>query len=215
MDRIKKLCAYLDPCKLFADVGCDHGYCARYMLQNKMCEKAFISDISPKSLSKAEELLKDYVQNGTCVPVCCNGLEDIEQSVDLVLIAGMGGKEIISILKNSFIPERFVLQPMHNVREVREYLLDNNAEIIKDDVFLSERKYYFVLSGKRKGIKCEYTPSQLRFGKGDISGDLGKYLKSELAKKEKYLKANLSSASKMQISNEIQYITGVLNGEIR
>ena len=90
MDRIDKLCAYLTPCKTFADIGCDHGYCTQYMLKNNLCDSAVISDISEKCLSKAKNLLKDYIADGKCIPVCCSGLEQIENSVDLVLIAGMG-----------------------------------------------------------------------------------------------------------------------------
>ena len=51
MDRIKKLCTYLQPCNIFADVACDHGYCAEYMLKNGLCERAVISDISEKEIA--------------------------------------------------------------------------------------------------------------------------------------------------------------------
>ena len=57
MDRISILCSFLDKCTSFADVACDHAYCAEYMLKNNLCESAFVSDISEKSLSKARKLL--------------------------------------------------------------------------------------------------------------------------------------------------------------
>lgn len=213
MDRIDKLCAYLTPCKTFADVGCDHGYCTRYMLKNSLCERAIISDISDKCLSKAQELLKDYIEDGKCIPVCCFGLEKIENSVDLVLIAGMGGEEITAILDAAYIPKNFVLQPMRNVREVREYLLKNGAEITCDDVFESGGKYYFVICGKKRGKKLNYTPTELMYGKGDVRGALGSFLKDELAKKQEYLTRNLSEASRVQILEQINLIEGILSGE--
>ena len=215
MDRINKLCAYLSPCKTFADVGCDHGYCTQYMLKNELCEKAIISDISEKCLSKAQNLLKEYIKNGKCIPVCCSGLEKIENSVDLVLIAGMGGEEITAILEAAYIPENFVLQPMRNVREVREYLLKNGAEITRDDVFESGGKFYFVICGKKSGKICAYTPAELQFGKGDINGALGGYLRDELSKKQEYLTRNLSDISRSQILEQINLIKGILNGEIK
>lgn len=214
MDRISKLCAYLSPCKTFADVGCDHGYCTRYMLKNKLCERAIISDISQKCLSKAQNLLKDYIANGKCTSVCCSGLEKIENA-DLVLIAGMGGEEITAILNSAYIPENFVLQPMRNVREVREYLLKSGAEITQDDVFASGGKYYFVICGKKSGNKSAYTNAELQYGKGNIQGALGGYLRDELAKKQEYLTRNLSDESRTQILEQINYIKGILNGEIR
>lgn len=215
MDRIKKLYTYLSPCKTFADVGCDHGYCTQYMFRHSLCEKAIISDISEKCLNKAQKLLKDYIAQGKCIPVCCFGLEKIEKSADLVLIAGMGGEEITAILNAAYIPENFVLQPMRNVREVREFLLSNNAEITRDDVFESGGKYYFVICGKKSGNKSEYTAAELQYGKGDVGGALGGYLKEELLKKQEYLTRNLSDTSRVQILEQINYIKGILSGEIK
>lgn len=215
MDRIKKLCAYLSPCKTFADVGCDHGYCTQHMLKNSLCEKAIISDISEKCLSKAKILLKDYIEDGKCIPVCCFGLEKIDKNSDLVLIAGMGGEEITAILEAAYIPKNFVLQPMRNVSEVRDYLLKSGAEITRDDVFESGGKYYFVICGRKSGNKNTYTPAQLQFGKGDINGALGRYLSEELAKKQEYLTRNLSDESRKQILEQINYIEGILSGEIK
>ena len=62
MDRIEKLCSYLSPCKTFADVGCDHGYCTLYALKNGLCESAVVSDISEKCLDKARVLLDKFVR---------------------------------------------------------------------------------------------------------------------------------------------------------
>lgn len=215
MDRIKKLCSYLSPCKIFADVGCDHGYCTQYMLKNSLCEKAIISDISDKCLSKAKKLLEDYISEAKCIPVCCFGLEKIEKTADLVLIAGMGGEEIIDILNTAYVPENFVLQPMRNVREVREYLLNCDAEIVRDEVFESGGKFYFVICGKKSGNKSTYTLAELQYGKGDKNGALGEYLKEELAKKQEYLTRSLSESSRVQILEQIDFIKGILNGEIK
>lgn len=220
MDRIQKLCAYLERCKTFADVGCDHGYCTRYMLDNGLCEKAIISDISDKCLNKAETLLQEYIKKGKCIPVCCSGLEKIDPLTELVLIAGMGGEEIISILKSSFIPENFVVQPMRNVREVREFLLENGAEITRDEIFSSGGKFYFVICGSRRAGKSAensntYTTAQLEYGKGDLDGDLGAYLCEELQKKRSYLERDLSAGSRKRILESIKFTEGVLKGEIR
>ena len=42
--RIPAICSRLEKCGVFADVGCDHGYCAQYMLQNGLCDFAVVSD---------------------------------------------------------------------------------------------------------------------------------------------------------------------------
>ena len=214
MDRIDKLCSYLAPCRTFADVGCDHGYCTRYMLKNRLCEHATVTDISAKCLEKAETLLFKYIQSGKCTPVCCNGLEGVSPDCEQVLIAGMGGEEIIAILKRAFVPESFVFQPMKNVASLRKYLLVSGAEITRDEVFESGGKYYFVLCGKKSGNNCEYTPAQLEFGKGDKAGALRGYILEEITKKKKYLERDLSNSSREKIARQIKLMEGFLSGEI-
>ena len=41
--RLTELCGELEACRLFADVGCDHGYCTQYMLENDLCRCAQMS----------------------------------------------------------------------------------------------------------------------------------------------------------------------------
>lgn len=210
MDRIEKLCRYLDYCKTFADVGCDHGYCTWYMLENGLCERAVISDISAKCLKKAEILLKSYIEKGVVTPVCADGLEGISEDTEQVLIAGMGGEEIISILKKSFIPENFVLQPMKNVREVREFLLSDGAEITVDEPFEFSGKFYYVLKGKKRGKQSIYGGQQLEFGL-NLSGETTKqYICAEIEKKLSYLQRNLKKEVRESIEKDIRRYKEVL-----
>jgi len=214
MDRIKKLCAYLDNCRSFADVGCDHGYCTKYMVKNNLCKTAVISDISEKCLAKAEKLLKGYIESGTVQSVVCDGLQKIDEATDQILIAGMGGEELIQILSSAYIPRSFVFQPMKNLQKVREYLIANGAEITVDEPFESGGKFYFVIKGKRFGNPTHYTKAQLLFGK-NLKGEVTKrYVRCELDKKRSYTLRRLCESDKTAIESEIKFMEGVLKGEI-
>lgn len=215
MNRIEKLCAYLEKCESFADIGCDHGYCTEYMLKNKLCKRAVISDISAKCLEKAEKLLYPYVKSGVVTSVCCNGLDKIDENTDEILIAGMGGEEIINILTSAYIPRLFVFQPMRNVREVREFLLKNDAEITTDEPFESGGKFYFVLKGRRCGVFRPYTQAELDFGQNLESAVTKAYMRGELEKKRLYLQRNLSGQARAEIESQAKYIEGALKGEIK
>ena len=121
-DRLEFIFSQIPTCDYFADIGCDHGYISYLMLKNKKCNKLTYSDISAPSLQKAILLLSEY-ENAK--PVCCSGLEKIDRDVDCVLIAGMGGENIISILQNGFLPKTLVLQPMKNIDKLRVFLNKN------------------------------------------------------------------------------------------
>ena len=42
MGRIDIICSHLPEADVFADIGCDHGYCTQYMLKNRRCRLAYI-----------------------------------------------------------------------------------------------------------------------------------------------------------------------------
>lgn len=216
MDRIAKICSYLDECKSFADVACDHGYCAQYMLKNGLCESAVVSDISEKSLSKARSLLAEYISSGKCTAVCCDGLDGIAATYEQVLIAGIGGEEIVKILRNAYIPKSFIFQPMKNAEILRAYLLENGCEMTADDIFTDGKNYYFIIKGKGSGKRSDYSAAQIKYGRDSFSNDVFyAYLKEELAKKKSYLLRDMTGKSREELKKEIYYIEGVLNGEIK
>lgn len=214
MDRIEKLCAYLDKCDFFADVGCDHGYCTEYMLKRGLCSRAQISDISAKSLEKAEKLLKDYIADGRVIPTVCDGLEKIDPSADEVLIAGMGGDNIVGILSAGFIPEKFVLQPMHGARGVRSFLIERGAKITADEPFFCGGKFYFVIKGERAG-GTSYGEANFEYGLS-LGGECTReFIKTQITKMRGYLESDMAEAARAEIENKIKFAEGVLNGEIR
>lgn len=213
MDRISKLCSYLFKCKTFADVACDHGYIAEYMLKNGLCESAVVSDISEKCLKKAENLLSKYISAGKCRAVCCDGLKGIDRETDCVMIAGIGGEEIIKILSESFIPKSFLFQPMKNADTLRGYLLKNGCHIDTDDIFSDWKKYYFVIKG-RKGNAQYYTQEQLLYGKDSLLNPVFyDYLREELRKKKSYLLSDMTEDSRQTLMLQMKKMEEVLKGE--
>ena len=172
-NRIKTLCELLSPTDVFADIGCDHGYCTEYMLTSGKCERAIFSDVSKGSLHKAQVLLAPFVENGRAVGVLGDGFFGVPSSVGEVLIAGMGGSEILSILtheKYGFLPKTFVFQPMLNADKLRRWLVENGALITRDFTF-KDGKYYDVICGRRLAEGEErqvYTEQEFEFGKENL-----------------------------------------------
>lgn len=214
MDRIKILCSYLDPCTVFADVACDHGYAAEYMLKNGLCSEAIISDISANSLKKAETLLSGYIENGKCRSVCCDGLARVH-GADEVLIAGIGGEEIVKILKEGYIPEKFVFQPMKNAEVLRKYLLNSGCKPQTDDVFTDGKNFYFIIKGVSYGGSGKYTEAESEYGKDSLKNPVLKdYLNAEINKKRGYLSREMSAESRTLLEEKISFMQGVADGEI-
>lgn len=207
MDRVAILCTYLQPCKSFADIGCDHGYVAEYMLKHSLCEKAYITDVSAKCLAKAEKSLAIYIDCGSCISVCCDGLDGVPKDTEFVVIAGMGGEEIIKILKKGFIPRKFLFQPMKNAKELRKYLLDAGCHLSVDDTFYDGYKYYPVIKGETHGVASEkYNEKMLAFGRDSLSNPVFKnYIAAEISKLENYLENDMTESSKNSLLTKLQF----------
>lgn len=181
--RLSVLCKELESCTTFADVGCDHGYCTLYMLESGLCRTAQISDISEKSLKKAETLLSAYIAEGRVRPVVCDGLAGIDSQTEQVLIAGMGGEEIVKILSDGFLPPKLLLQPMKNAEKVRVFLLRHGYALLRDHTFYVDKKFYDVIKAERGGVQEEYSEDMLMFGRGNIlfpSADFAKMLERDI-----------------------------------
>ena len=58
--RLEKIFSVIPKCETFADIGCDHGYLAKAVLDSGKCKSAVISDISQKCLEKAKKYAKEH-----------------------------------------------------------------------------------------------------------------------------------------------------------
>lgn len=211
--RLERIFSEIPACKSFADVGCDHGFIAEAMLKGGKCDLVTISDISEPSLQKAKKLLYPYLQKGMVTAICTDGLKGVDCTTEAVLIAGMGGEEIIKILLESpFLPPILVLQPMKNVDKVRKELFALGYGIEKDYLFY-DKKYYNLLVC-RLGKQCEeYSEKELIFGRDNLkyrSDDFMLYLNREIALMEGCLPFIESPTELYAVSARIKLFKEVL-----
>ncbi|MBR7186860.1 MAG: SAM-dependent methyltransferase [Clostridia bacterium] len=218
--RLEIICSHLFSCNVFADIGCDHGYCTQFMFRKALCKKAYISDISAGSLQKAAHLLEKEVKEGSCIPIVANGLEGIPEPCDLALIAGMGGEEIISILEKFPLPEAFVLQPMKNSEKVRSFLIGRGASIDRDYTFEDGGKFYDLIVGRAVGGD-EYDAFELRYGRDNLKSPTQAFLNKLRHDQKNYRTAlsapNLSGARREDVLKKLyesEVITDAIENDL-
>ncbi len=204
-ERLEKIFSAIPCGKVFADIGCDHGYIAKAMLDSGKCKKAIVSDISEKCLQKAVNLLGEYIEKGVALGVVSDGFDKLE-NVDVALIAGMGGEEICSILsREKVLPKFLVLQPMKNPEKVRNLVLQLGYKFEKDSVFKSAGKFYDLLV-LVKG-KDFLTEEEIEFGRDNLKGnnqDFRDRLLIEISRINEYLNRDVSENTKAQLSAKLE-----------
>ena len=214
-ERLKRIFNEIPKCKSFADVGCDHGFIAEEMIKSGKCDSVIISDISAPSLKKAEKLLKKYIDCGLVTAVCTDGLNGIDPLTEVVLIAGMGGEEIIKIIKSSsFLPPVLVLQPMKNIDKVRINIQALGYGIVKDYLFY-DKKYYNLLVCRLNEKVLPYSQKEILFGRDNLSAkspDFLFWLKKEIALMEKCLSLAKADNERAEIKEKFDLYNEILNG---
>src|SRR5690554_5657857 len=90
-ERMYQIIDNIDNAKVVADIGCDHGKVAYYILQNNLANKVIISDISIPSLDKAKELLGSVFDINKFDAIHSDGVESFTLSqlneIDTFIIA--------------------------------------------------------------------------------------------------------------------------------
>ena len=177
-----------------------------------------MSDISAPSLQKAKDLLKEYLDSGRATAVCGDGFFGIPKDTEQVVIAGMGGFEIVTILSDKahgFMPEKFVFQPMKDSALLREYILKNGGYVERDFTFYADKKFYDVIVGRK--LKEEepsqvYSEDERAFGRDNLKEkprDFIKMIDKKIAEIENYLTRKVSEKSRAELIEKLEKFKGV------
>lgn len=168
-NRLETIVKLVDEYKTIADIGCDHGYVSAELILSNRCEKVIATDISRNSLYKAIRFCDSLNINNYISFREGDGFKVIykKDKVKQAIIAGMGGMEIIKILENKkFGLKKFILQPMHDVVKLREYLIGNRYKILNDFIIYEDGIFYNIIK-VTKG-KTKLRPLELYFGKDNF-----------------------------------------------
>lgn len=148
--RLKTVANYVEKGSLVADVGCDHAYTSIYLIKNNIAGHIIAMDINKGPLEKAKANIKGYGLSGRIETRLSNGMEKLcENEVDTVLISGMGGALVTSILSNRLdlvkACKSLILQPQSEIDVVRRFLHEQHFRIAEETMLIEEGKYYVVI----------------------------------------------------------------------
>lgn len=195
--RLNKIAQKVTQNGIIADIGTDHAYIPIFLYKNNKIKSGIACDTSKGSLQKAKDNIKKYNLQGKIQTRLGNGLEKIslQDNVDTVIIAGMGGMLMIDILeKGKYILENvkeLILQPQKDIDKVREYLHKNNFKIIDDEMLKDDGKYYTIIKSIKGKEDILYKKEEYVFGRFEINNKcqiLKEYIEDQLYKMEIVLK---------------------------
>lgn len=146
MKKIEMIASLIDSNSIVCDIGCDHGYLLKYAILNKNIKYGIAVDNKEGPLNNA----KTNLSNNTNVKfILSDGLCNVDEEIDIAVIAGMGGILIKSIIERSILKfgkiKKIILSPNRNSDQLRKFMNDNGFKIIDERIVKEEDKFYEII----------------------------------------------------------------------
>jgi tRNA (adenine22-N1)-methyltransferase len=145
--RLQRIADYIRPGDRIIDVGTDHAYIPILLLLKYPDTKAVATDIRSGPLNRARLDAEYYHVADRLELRQCHGLSFCEpDSVDTVIIAGMGGETIIGILSDALWTrqKRLIVQPQTKQDELRAWLGSHGYQISDASLAYDTGRIYLI-----------------------------------------------------------------------
>jgi len=194
--RLKLLASFIDKDSFFADIGTDHAYLPCFICLQYPNARAIAGEVNKGPLERAQETVMQYDLNSRISVRQGNGLDVIhsDDAVDTVIISGMGGPLITSILcagntTLQHIP-KIIAQPNNHAIHVRRFFMKNQYEIVDEQITEENGHTYEIIIGKKnpfldENYLGEETEKMLLFGPKLIKEKSPIFIKKWQAEKDK------------------------------
>lgn len=216
--RLSAVAAMVSPGDRVVDIGTDHAYIPMYLVEQGVKKHAIAGDVNKGPLTIAAKHIEANSLSD-CISTCLsNGLDKLDiESYDSIVIAGMGGLLIKSILANdlskSKVAKELVLQPQSEIRELRSFLYENGFVIVNEDAVYEDGKYYFIMKALLRERyleqldRCTAPNGQPAGQLYELNSDMLEFGPVLLNKKHPVLKA--------YIEKQLEIMSGVRSGLIK
>ncbi|MGI6036698.1 MAG: tRNA (adenine(22)-N(1))-methyltransferase [Limnochordia bacterium] len=150
--RLGKLLEYVPPVGGVLDVGTDHALLPIALVRRGQEGLIIASDNRRGPLAAARHNLQKYHLEHRIELRLGDGLEVLSgPEVDVVVIAGMGGQNMMEILSTKASIARqipwLILQPMRDADQLRHWLVDNGFPLGAEDIVEDKYLYEIIIVG--------------------------------------------------------------------
>ncbi|WP_106497125.1 tRNA (adenine(22)-N(1))-methyltransferase [Lentibacillus sp. Marseille-P4043] len=171
-NRLKKVALFLPKGANFADIGSDHAYLPCYVCRQDRVAKAIAGEVNVGPFNSAKTTVQAYQLSDKIDVRLGDGLQVIEKGeVKQIVIAGMGGPLIQSILENGKDKlqhvEQIIAQPNVDARGVRKWLMAHNFQLTDEELVEENGHFYEIINATKRhdnSLLNRWTEKELLFG---------------------------------------------------
>ena len=168
-NRLATIAKYITPNSNVVDVGTDHALLPIFLIQNGLSSKVVGVELNRGPYLKAKDNVATLGLDKYIDLRLGDGLEPVlNDKVNIIVIAGMGGKTIIEILKRATSllkkVDRVILQPMNGCELVRNYLHFTKGLTLADEDIVMENDRLYEIIIAEPGISQDFDDMLIEIG---------------------------------------------------
>ncbi len=161
--RLKFISELINKDERVLDVGTDHGFLPIILIEEGITSSVVASDVNQEPLNAAITNINEAGLSEKISTRLMNGIEGIQENeFDVIVIAGMGGITISSIIEAKQFNGRFIIHSTTNLEQLRK-TIQSIGYLIKDEHVVFEGKVHNVIIEAIPG-NCELTEKELFMG---------------------------------------------------
>lgn len=206
------------PHSVVADVGADHGKLMIALFESGRINRGYAIENKKGPYNRLVEALTENQLEEYIVPLFSDGIEDLPSIVSTVVIAGMGGENIVGILKKH--PEKLktvdtiIVDAHSEIPYLRDEISKLGYAIAEEKIIKEEDIFYEIIKFIKSDVAF-YSDKDLEFGpilRHEKSATFKEKYQSRIDEIDNLLKNNskLPESRIQQLNNEKAKLQGVL-----
>ncbi|MEG0980418.1 MAG: class I SAM-dependent methyltransferase [Erysipelotrichaceae bacterium] len=149
--RLQAIHDLVDKGSIVADIGSDHGLLACSLIASKTAPYVYACDVAKGPLAHAQSTISAYAMEAQIKPVLSDGLNQLDETIDTLVIAGMGSDTILHILDADYQKvckcNYLIIQSNTHVDDIRRWISDHHLRIV-DEIMVEETHFYQIIKVK-------------------------------------------------------------------
>lgn len=168
--RLATVAKYVPEHARMADIGSDHAYLPAFLALQGKISFAVAGEVVKGPYENAVHEIKSQNLDHVITARLADGLDavNLDDQIDTLTIAGMGGTLITKILEHGLAKlstvTRLILQPNVGEYGLRKWLMEHDYEIIAEEILAEDGHTYEVIVAQPATDPIMYTEAQLLFG---------------------------------------------------
>ncbi len=155
--RLERISTYINEYDNIADIGCDQAILSEILAKRNI--HSIASDIKKNIIENALKRIKQLNLNEYVNFIVSDGVKNIPDNIDTLVISGMGTYTILNILKESKkLYKKIITVSNGKYEELRTGMSDIGYKVDKEEIILDKKKYYnliIFIPGNKKYTKEE------------------------------------------------------------